>query len=105
MKLLFWIVRIYTGLLILWALSSWFGGLPLPLGAWLNWLMWPVWKLFGWAVIGNIYLGGVIAFIILMWIGDTLGKKAYPRAALAPQPAQEVSPPPSDRSDSAPPTS
>ena len=77
MRVLLWIVRIYIGVIILWAISTWFGGFPPPLSTWFYWLTWPVWKLFGWAQVGMLNLGGVIALVLLFaleeWLKRQLG--------------------------------
>jgi uncharacterized protein YggT (Ycf19 family) len=75
MRILLWIVRIYIGVIILWAVSSWFGGLPAPLSQWLHWLTWPVWRLFGWAQLGMLNLAGVIALVILFALEEWFKKQ------------------------------
>ena len=78
MRALLTVVRFYIIMLIIWALSSWFGGFPQPIGGWLSWLMSPVQRLFGWAVIGNIYLGAVLALVVLLLLESWLKKRVEP---------------------------
>lgn len=75
MRVLLWIVRIYSLLIILWALSSWFGGIPNPVGQWLSYLMAPIWFLFGWARIGSLSLAAVIALLLLYALESWLRKR------------------------------
>jgi uncharacterized protein YggT (Ycf19 family) len=87
-RVLLWIVRIYIGLIIIWAVSSWFGGLSAPLGMWLDWLVWPVWNLLGWAQLGMINLAGVIALVILFAIEEWLKKQVAAERPGEPPPPE-----------------
>lgn len=80
MKLLLVLVRIYTAIIVVWALTSWIGGLPNPLGTALHWLCAPVWWCFGWAQLGNINFAGVIALVLLFLAEERLKRKLQPTA-------------------------
>ena len=75
MKVLLWVVRIYSWLIIAWALSSWFGGFPQPVGGALNWLMSPIWLLFSWAGVGYVNFGAIIVLLLLWWFEEWLKKR------------------------------
>jgi hypothetical protein len=79
MLILLWLVRIYSGVLITWALSSWFGGFPDPFGGWLNLLVSPVVLLFGWARLGPLSFAVVIPLLILFAVENRLKLKLEPK--------------------------
>jgi hypothetical protein len=69
------IVRIYMGIVVIWALSTWLGGIPGILGTILDYLVWPVWGLFGWASIGPLGLGAVVLLLLLGALDNWLGRQ------------------------------
>lgn len=82
---LLWAVRIYTWLIVLWAVLSLHVLIPNPVGSWLgttrSWLdtpMWPIWKFFGWANLGPFNLGAMIVVFMLFgfesYLKNQLGK-------------------------------
>jgi uncharacterized protein YggT (Ycf19 family) len=75
MRIVLWLVRIYSAVLIAWALSSWFGGFPEPIGGWLNVLVAPVVRLFGWAAVGPLSLAVVIPLMILYYVEGWLKRR------------------------------
>lgn len=75
MVLVLWLVRIYSGVLIAWALSSWVGGFPQPVGGWLDVLVSPVVQLFGRVRVGPINFAVVIALLILFTVESWLRRK------------------------------
>lgn len=76
MQVLMWIVRIYSWVIILWALSSWVSGTPQFINDLLWYAAWPVYKAFGWARIGNLNLAPVIALILLWWADSYLRNRS-----------------------------
>ena len=75
MKVLLWIVRVYTWLIIIWALSTWFGGFPQPINNLLTLLVWPVWWPFSWLRIGPVGLGAVVGLLLLFALEGWLKKQ------------------------------
>jgi uncharacterized protein YggT (Ycf19 family) len=89
MLIALWIVRIYSYVLIAWALSSWFGGFPSPIGDWLNYLVSPVVTLFGSARVGPISFAVVIPLLILFAIESWIKRKLEPPPQ-PPAPSQDA---------------
>jgi hypothetical protein len=76
-----WIVRVYSLIIMFWAVSMWFGGLPNPPGEWLHLIVAPVWLIFGWAQIGPFSFAAIIALIVLFtlesWLRQRINEDGY----------------------------
>ena len=76
MQVLMWILRIYSWIIIVWALSSWVQQTPQVIRDLLWYAAWPVYKSFGWARIGNLNLAPIIALVLLMWADSYLRNRS-----------------------------
>ncbi len=81
MREMLWIVRAYSLIIIVWALSQWAGGFPPPFNGWLHLIVAPVWLLFGWAQLGPFSFAAIIALILLFtleaWLRQRINEDGY----------------------------